>query len=457
MRLLPRSLAGQLLALLILAMVASHLIAALILWKWGTSDQIHPLAVRKIEARLLSTYRLVVSHSALADSVLEALDLPESRFTITNPPPGTSPSMDDQEAALAQAIRDRLSLPAGQSVRAHLRQVDARSFPIEEHAPSWLAQALSGGNAWALDIDIDLPNGKSLHSRHWPAMMHPHWDRVLGFSLPVGVLPISLIAILFGRRIMRPLKRLALAAERFSRGDHPQQLPLEGPQGIREITNAFNEMQERLVRFVNGRTRMIAAIGHDLRTPLASLRIRAELIDDDELREAMILTLDEMSVMAEETLHFAQDDAKRESTRAVELSALINDAVSHHRMLGKEVEWTAPPATLYHCRPVHLKRALNNLIDNATRYGRTRVWLRLGEAGEDIRIEVEDEGPGIAPDQLDRAFEPFVRLDAARGPETGGTGLGLAIARSCIRAHGGEVTLHNRPEGGLLAVITLPA
>lgn len=224
---------------------------------------------------------------------------------------------------------------------------------------------------------------------------------------------------------------------------------------MREITEAFNEMQERLVRFVNDRTRMIAAIGHDLRTPLTSLRINAELIDDEELREAMILTLDEMSVMAEETLTFAQDDVKQEPTLVVELSALVDEVVSRQRTLGKEVDWTAPPATFYRCRPVHLKRALNNLIDNATRYGRTRVRLRQGDDGEDLRIEVEDDGPGIDPDQLERAFEPFVRLDTARGP--GGTGLGLAIARSCIRAHGGELALHNRPEGGLRAVITLPA
>lgn len=456
MRWLPRSMAGQLLALLLLAMVVAHLIAMLMLSQWGAAAQVHPLSVRKTETRVMAAYRVVVSHPAAADSLLEALSLPESHFKLATARLDDNPGMDDQEAALAQRLRHRLNLPPEAPVTAYLRQVDSQELQGVDQAPNWLVQALSAGSAWALDITVGLPNGQWLHSRHWPAMMHGHWTRVLSFSLPVTVLPITFIAIFFGRRIMRPLKALTEAAKRVSRGERAL-LPPEGPSGVREITEAFNDMQERLIHYVNDRTRMIAAIGHDLRTPLTSLRIRAELIDDDELREAMILTLDEMSVMAEETLQFAQDDATREPTQNVEIGALVSEVINRQRMLGRQVAWTAPAETSYRCRPVHLKRALDNLVDNATRYGNAWVRVLPGGPQQDLRIEVEDDGPGIHPEQLEQAFEPFARLDSARSLETGGAGLGLAIARSCIRAHGGEVSLHNRPEGGLCAVIVLPS
>lgn len=456
MKWLPRSMAGQLLALLLLAMVAAHLVAVLLLSQWGTAARIHPLSLREIETRVISTYRAVSGHPSGAQSLLENLSLPENRFELASAPLDI-PGMDDQEAALARGLHRRLGLPPERKVMVHLRPFDPLERPSgSDQAPNWLIKLLDSGNAWVLDIEVDLPDGRWLRSRHWPSMMHPHWGRVLSFSLPVSVLPMIFIAVLFGRRIMRPLKALTEAARRVSRGERVARLRPEGPSGVREITEAFNDMQERLIHFVNDRTRMIAAIGHDLRTPLTSLRIRAELIDDDELREAMVLTLDEMSVMAEETLQFAQDDATREPTQNVDIGALVGEVVERQRMLGRQVAWTAPPETFYRCRPVHLKRALNNLVDNATRYGNAAVRVLPGGPRQELRIEVEDNGPGMRPEHLEQAFEPFARLDPARSLETGGAGLGLAIARSCIRAHGGEVSLHNRPEGGLCAVIVLP-
>ena len=456
MRWLPRSMAGQLLALLLLAMVAAHLIAVLLLSQWGAEAVIHPLSLRKIETRVLSAYRLVASRPSDAGPRLEALSLPEVHFALV-PTPLDAPDMDEQETALAQSLQRRLGLPPGREVQAHLQPYDPQEPPPGAGpAPNGPATP-KDDSAWVLDIAVDMGHGQWLLSRHWPTMMHPHWSRVLSFSLPVSVLPMIVIAVLFGRRIMRPLKALTAAARRESRGERVARLRPEGPSGVREITEAFNDMQERLIHYVNDRTRMIAAIGHDLRTPLTSLRIRAELIDDDELRKAMILTLDEMSVMAEETLQFAQDDATREPTQNVDIGALVGEVVDQQRMLGRQVAWAPPPGTPYRCRPVHLKRALNNLIDNATRHGNASIRVLPGTPPQALRIEVDDSGPGIPPEQIEQAFEPFTRLDAARSQETGGAGLGLAIARSCIRAHGGELSLHNRPEGGLRAVVELPA
>jgi len=459
MKWFPRTLSGQVVTLWLLAMLAAHVIAVLVLsWRLADNETIHPLYVRSIETRIQSAYR-AVSRSADADKLLEDISLPDSTFRLaTAPRPDTppTPAPSDQERALAQRLRTLLKLPADGSVKVHLRQVE--SAPRAADNRNWLEREFRATHAWALDVDLKLADGQWLESRHWPTMLPAHWSRVLTFSLLVGMLPTALIALLFGRRIMRPLRLLTEASRRVSRGEQVVLPRPDGLSGVREITQAFNDMQENLVRFVNGRTQMIAAIGHDLRTPLTSLRIRVELVDDAELREAMIQTLEEMSVMVEETLQFARDDALQEATQDVPIGELVGDVVDSHRIQGRNVAWTAhvDTATFYRCRPVHLKRALNNLIDNAARYGAVCVTVLADTLGQTLRIEVEDSGPGIAPEHLGRVFEPFARLDSARSMDTGGLGLGLAIARSCIRAHGGDVTLQNRREGGLRAVIELP-
>nr|WP_272494204.1 ATP-binding protein [Stenotrophomonas mori] len=266
-----------------------------------------------------------------------------------------------------------------------------------------------------------------------------------------------LIAVLFARRIMRPLHALTVAARRFSRGEQGAPITPEGPSDIRELADSFNDMQYRLTRFVKDRMRMVASIGHDLRTPLTSLRIRAEFIDDPSLRQDIVSTVDEMTSLVEQTLQFAKDDAHQEPTREVDLAGLIAQVVAHHRAIGAPVDSRIAGPLRYRCRPVHLRRALDNLVGNAARHCRTRVEVSMDRAAGDIRIRVADDGPGIPPALLGQAFEPFVSLDPARSRKGGGGGLGLAIARSSIHAHGGEVTLDNRDEGGLVATVRLPA
>ncbi|CAM3755890.1 ATP-binding protein [Paracidovorax anthurii] len=449
MKFLPRTLAGQLLALLLLALVVAHVVAVLLLaWLRSDGDEVHPLWAQSNKTRVVSVYRTVVSHPAAAEGLLEHINQPESRFRIRAASADDATAPSPQEDALAQGLRQRLGLPADVPIKVGLRP--------RAPADADLALPDEDEHDRVLHIDVRLPDGRWLTSSHVPTLLLSHWRRVLSFSVPVGVLPIVVIAIFFGRRIMRPLRTLTEAAKRISRGERSAHLPLAGPEGVREIIEAFNEMQDRLLGVVNDRTRMVAAIGHDLRTPLTSLRIRAELVDDDELRHAMVATLNEMNTMVEEILHFAQDDAMRETTQHVEMGLLVSEVIEQQRVLGRDVAWSPPQALPYRCRPAHLKRALANLIDNSARYGRVQVQMALS-ANRVLRIEVNDEGPGIPPDQIEQAFQPFSRLEMARSGETGGFGLGLAIARSCVRAHGGELRLHNRPEGGLRAVVELPA
>jgi signal transduction histidine kinase len=214
-------------------------------------------------------------------------------------------------------------------------------------------------------------------------------------------------------------------------------------------------MRERLERYVRDRTAMLAAIAHDLRTPITSLRLRAEFIEDEEVRARVLETLAEMQAMAEAVLAFARGDAESEPTRATDVTALAESVVEDVAASGRDAAFLESPAVTLKCRPFALKRALTNLIDNATFYG-TRAQVKVEAAGEEVRFIIDDDGPGIASADLERVFEPFVRLEGSRSRETGGAGLGLAIARSVFRSHGGDMTLQNRTEGGLRAVASLP-
>jgi signal transduction histidine kinase len=248
---------------------------------------------------------------------------------------------------------------------------------------------------------------------------------------------------------------LAVAAEALGRGQAPAPLDEVGPSDVRATVQAFNRMQARLRRFVDDRTRMLAAISHDLRTPITSLRLRAEFIDDEDTKARILVTLDEMQKMVEGTLAFAREEATSEPTRTVDLAALVESTVLDLADLGAEVTFADPGRIALACRPVALRRAVRNLIENAVRYGE-RCRVRLDADRDEVRIVLEDDGPGIPEDERERVFEPFVRLEASRSQATGGIGLGLAIARSIVRAHGGDIALANRPAGGLVVTVTLP-
>jgi len=457
MRLIPRSISGQLLVVWILAILVAHGVAIFVLSWWRADNSaIHPLSARMIETRVVSAYRLAASTDD-GNSLLQSVSLPDSMFQVIPRQVAKQP-MNSKELALTQDLRKMLDLPPDAPVRVKLEQVEAS--PNARDTRNWLEKALGRSRplAWGMHIEVGLPDGRTLASDHLPILIPAHWNRVLSFSLLVGMIPTALIAILFGRRIMRPLKTLTEAANKVSRGEQVILQPVGEPDELREITQAFNDMQENLARFVNGRTMMVAAIGHDLRTPMTSLRIRAELVEDAGLRQAMTHTLDEMRVMVEEILNFVKDDASQEPTLELRVNDFVQEIVDEQRMRGREVVFQSqlPDAFSYRCRPVHLKRALNNLIDNATRYGPVTVSARQDGPSRRLIIEVLDIGPGIAPDKLEHVFEPFVRLDASRSLASGGSGLGLTIAHSCVRAHGGTITLENRSAGGLRAIVELP-
>jgi signal transduction histidine kinase len=232
-------------------------------------------------------------------------------------------------------------------------------------------------------------------------------------------------------------------------------MPEHGSRELRRAASAFNRMQARLRRFVDDRTMMLAAISHDLRTVLTRLRLRAEFIDDGEQQGKAIADIDEMQAMLDETLNFARDDAREEALVAVDLTALLQNLCDAVTDSGQSLNFEGPAHLPVQCRPVALRRALRNLLDNAIRYG-GQAEVSLSQSNGDAVVEIADKGPGIPVAMREKVFQPFFRLETSRSRETGGTGLGLSSARAILRRHGGDITLHDRPPGGLLVRATLP-
>jgi len=267
-----------------------------------------------------------------------------------------------------------------------------------------------------------------------------------------SVVALSLIAV---RWVTGPLSQLATAAERLGQDIDRPPLPETGPAESRRAARAFNTMQQRLQRFLADRTRMLAAMSHDLKTPITRMRLRTDLLDDDALRAKFAKDLGEMESMVAQTLDFMRDASAAEPVQRVNFMALLESLQRDYQDTGSSVELEGGIAQPFSGRPLALRRCLTNLLDNAVRYGK-RATLRVEEAPERVTIRVLDDGPGIPEMELERAFEPFYRGEASRNRATGGTGLGLGIARNIARAHGGDLELRNRPQGGLEAVLSLP-
>jgi len=257
------------------------------------------------------------------------------------------------------------------------------------------------------------------------------------------------------RQFAGPIEDLAAAVRGF--GVNPQAPPIaeSGPRELRQVIRTFNEMQAQIQKFVSYRTMMLAAISHDLRTPLTLLRLRAENVENGDEREKMLATIAEMETMIAATLAFARDEAKAEPRRPTDLTALVASIVHDMADAGRPVTLDPAEPIVALCQPAALKRALINLIDNAIQYGKA-AHLAVATTAAECVITVDDEGPGIPEAELQRVFQPFYRLEESRSRDTGGIGLGLAIALSIVQAHGGTITLSNRPNGGLRAALTLP-
>ncbi len=377
---------------------------------------------------------------------------PGRRFGWGRLPPGLRvrlPFRTHEDRLLARHLR--ADLGSGYRVTVGAASAPAASV-IGIPGPFFGARTLAAG---FFDVRVRTPDHAALVfrvARLLPQMPLPR-RLLLNLLLLVVVLVVALYVATRG--ITRPLSRLARAAEAIGQGGRAPPLREEGARELRHAARAFNTMQDRLHRYLDSRTRVLAAMSHDLKTPLTRLRLQVEtLLEDPALRARFEKELDEMQSMVHGALALFRGLDEQAEREPVDVNALLESLREGFVETGAAVSVSGRALAPYLGRPQALKRCLTNLISNAVKFGK-RAEISVQD-GEVLRICVRDDGPGIAPEELERVFEPFYRVESSRNRTTGGTGLGLGIARDVAQAHGGTVLLRNRPQGGLEAELSLP-
>ncbi|RDE04862.1 ATP-binding protein [Sphingomonas aracearum] len=413
-----------------------------LLIEFGASTLLYERAsqfsVKDDEANRLAEH-LVISRRLMAERAPDerpmlAAELTTNRYALEwgmklPPPPVIAPDLD--------AVRGQIH-----DWEPSLRSADLR------------LRLTSPGRSSVITGALRLPDNSWLYFR----TLEPVTDLNLAPErIALALIPAIALMLLGGMlvgRTLNPLRRLAEAADKVG-GDAAEPVPEDGPGEVRRVVVAFNRMQARIARLIDDRTQALAAVGHDLRTPLSRLRLRSDAIERDDVREAVGEDIAEMEAMITSLLAFLGGDSDPETPMRHDLAVLcatvVDDAADH----GRDAFYDGPD----HCETVvrarSLKRAVVNLLNNALHYG-TRATVRLEDRPHEIVIAVEDNGPGIPEDQLASVVEPFVRLDTARGRDTVGFGLGLAIVKQAVELEGGRLSLANREEGGLRACLHLP-
>jgi len=467
--LLPRSLGGRTALVLILALMVVQA-AGLGIHALDRVDLQRLAQAREITARSFGVWRTaVLAPPAQRIRMIADLDLPEGLTAEIAEIPSVAPGMPRPPLDVLRLFRleqlneERPPPPPGlgDPRRPEIMGDLPRGRlppPFARFAPREVLIAQNG--PFGFHASLQLPDGDWVNLRvQLPPPRPWHSDTFLAAFILMTCAAVLLI-LWAVNRLTRPVRILAGAADRLGRDVNAPPLAEDGPTEIAKAAKAFNTMQGRIRRFVADRTQMLAAIGHDLRTPLTRLRLRAEFLDDDEQRRKMLADLDEMEAMIAATLAFARDEAAHEPATALDLAALCrtvaDEAVDAHPDIAERIAYAGPEHLVLRARPVALKRALANLVRNALVYGGAARLTLAADAGT-VRLAIEDDGPGIPETEMENVFQPFRRLETSRNRETGGTGLGLPIARNIFRAHGGDVVLRNRAGAGLTVVATLPA
>jgi signal transduction histidine kinase len=459
-RLLPSTLTGRLALILLSGLMAAQLLGAAILLS-DRASAIYETSGMYAAQRVVGIVRVLDTlNPEQRHLILPALNTSSFQVAFGQPPPAEPNVNDESLAATSLRAMLRNALGADRALRVavragteHMGRMQPQGGPHSGMMRMMMPYAPPAGGAFTVQTRLRDGQWISIAQRLPDESIVWPWKLLVALGvLLVSVVALSLVAV---RLVTRPLAVLGRAAEDLGRDIERPPLAESGPVEVRRTAQAFNTMQARLVRFLRDRAQMLAAVSHDLKTPITRLRLRAELIDDAALKESVVHDLEEMEGMTRAALDFLRDASAREAPKPLDVNAMLESLQEDAEAMGRDVQIEGAAAAPYPARPQALRRCVGNLIDNAARYGK-HVWLRVRDDAKRLEIVVADDGPGIPSDKLDRVFEPYFRLDASRSRESGGVGLGLSIARDVARAHGGSLELRNRLQGGLEAVLTLP-
>jgi signal transduction histidine kinase len=428
-----KTISGQITALVITSIAAIHLILTII-FLISRPDQPEPPdpSIDRGHAQFAAAVQLLGTASA-ADRPRLIADLARA-----------FPKLDIEPLALGPV--PETSEPETPDLRGLHRRLDS-SYRIFRLA----------NNQKHHRVGIELPDGAMISARVLrDPRPRPFWGGLWFATFLFAIVSVSLLSLWAARALTAPLSAFAKAAENFSVNGAEASLPERGPEEIRFVARALNRMRERISALIDDRTKMLAAISHDLRTPITRMRLRAEFIDDEGHRRRMMSDLDQMRSMLEAVLSFLRNDRRLEAMTLTDIASTLQLVADQFADIGHKVAYEGPQHAMATVRPDDLTRSVTNLVENSVRYG-AHATIRLAVSADTATIEVEDDGPGISDARKEVMLEPFVRGDDARNmDDTTGFGLGLSIARAVVLAHGGEFSLHDRQPHGLIVRIELP-
>lgn len=460
---LPNSLAGQALLILVVGLMISHAIGFTI-YSLDRHEVVATTEATDFAERIAGVIALLRKiPPQWREDVIRGSDSRVFRVSLDlSPAVMELPSEENVTAEVGNFLRQQLPDWEPERIRVALRDPQAAAqLPGSASSTRLSLGAPLGAGTTGSDRSDYLHASLRLDDGDWlnfvgplPQMQSnlPRSAGVYVFSVAAGV---GLVALWLVFRVTAPLSAFAAAADRFGKTIRAEPLPESGPIEVAQASRALNDMQRRLCRLIDNRTLMLAAISHDLRTPVTLLRLRAELMRDSAEQQKVLGTLDEMEAMIAAALDFSKGAFSEEPQRHVDVAALLQSLCDDLADSGAPIELSSNGQVLYLCRRVALKRAFSNLIDNAVKYGGI-ARVRIDERLEAIAVTIEDDGPGIADEHLEHIFAPFFRVDASRSKGTGGIGLGLTISQAIVEGHGGDIHVENGSTGGLVVRVTLP-
>ncbi|WP_144187137.1 ATP-binding protein [Elioraea rosea] len=436
-RLVPDTLAGRIMGVLFAGLMLFHL-GSLWLHQVGTEALVGTGREEQLAERLVAGKRLVSEQPPEErDRAAHALSSASLDMHWTASP---TVRLSAETSQRIEAVRARLAERAPELVGSGLR------VGYAEEASHVTPHLLVGA--------IPLSDGTWLNFS--AALFRPvasqHGTLLSTTAMAIGILILGVVVV---RLIGRPLRALSDAADSIGGTAGAVRVPEEGPHEVRHAARAFNRMQARIDRLIADRTQALAAVSHDLRTPIARLRLRAGFVDDPDAQQSIDRDLDEMEAMIDATLAYLRGETEAELRRPVDLVATLQTLCHEATDSGARAGFEGPSQLRLICRPLAMKRAFANLIGNAIKYAGS-VRVRVEDGRNEVVVRIDDSGPGIPAKHLEAVFEPFRRLETSRNRGTGGSGLGLTIARQIIEHHGGTIGLANRPPGGLTATVCLP-